>query len=169
MTTITDIEKKTRAYADARATVAAIVTELEDAIDDLKADALPDLRRRLARAGALHDELQALIEDAPELFEKPKSHVFHGIKVGYAKAKGSLTWDDEDQVVARIKKQLPDQVDVLLAKKETPVKTALAQLPAATLKKLGVEVQADGDAVVIKPQDSDIEKLAKGLLGKEAT
>lgn len=167
MTQLNDIEKKAHAYASARSALSAIVTEMNDAIDALKRDNMPRLRRNMARIGELEAELNELIEAVPELFEKPRTHVFHGIKVGYAKGKGGLAWDDEAQVVERIERLLPDQVDVLLAIRKVPVKGALQQLAARDLKRLGVEIIEAGDQVVIKPMDSDVEKLAKALMGRE--
>jgi hypothetical protein len=70
-------------------------------------------------------------------------------------------------VVARIKKHLPEQADVLIKLKETPVKDALAQLSAAELKKLGVTVSEAGDQVVVKPVDSEVDKMVDALM-KEA-
>lgn len=167
MTTLPEIEKKTLAYSQARSAMAALVAELNEARDAITRSSLPRLRRNMARIGELHDELNALIEDAPSLFEKPRTQTFHGIKVGYAKAKGGLDWDDEDAVVDRIERFLPEQADTLLATKKRPVKDALAQLPARDLKRLGVEIVEAGDQVVIRPQDSDIEKLARALMGKD--
>ncbi len=70
-------------------------------------------------------------------------------------------------MVARIKKHLPEQADVLIKLKETPVKDALAQLSAAELKKLGVTVSEAGDQVVVKPVDSEVDKMVDALM-KEA-
>lgn len=93
------------------------------------------------------------------------------MKVGYQKGKGTISFEDADSVVARIKKHLPDQADVLIKLKETPVKDALAQLSAADLKKIGVTVSEAGDQVVIKPVDSEVDKMVDALLkdvGEEA-
>ena len=67
-------------------------------------------------------------------------------------------------MVARIKKHLPEQADVLIRTKEAPVKEALAQLTAAELKKIGVTIEDAGDTVVIKPVDSEVDKLVDALL-----
>ena len=49
-------------------------------------------------SGALsYESLRALIEESPELFEKPRSVVLHGIKLGYQKGKGGIVWDDADR------------------------------------------------------------------------
>ena len=81
------------------------------------------------------------------------------VVVNYASSKA-----DADAVVARIKKHLPDQVDVLIQSKDVPVKSALAQLTAVELKKLGVSVTDAEDQIVIKTADSEIDKTVEALL-----
>jgi hypothetical protein len=94
--------------------------------------------------------------------------VLSGVKLGYQKAKGTLDYDDAEAVCARIRKHLPEQADVLIATRETPVKTALAQLPAADLKRIGVTLSDAGDQIVVKPVDSEVDKMVDALL-KDAT
>jgi hypothetical protein len=164
MTTLADIELKAKRYGDARASVSEIVSALDDAIKALKKAELPKLRRAVARAAEAHDELKALIEAAPELFIKPKTATLHGIRLGYVKGKGKIEWDDPEKVVRLIKKHFPDQADVLIATKESPVKDALNGLSAADLKKLGISVIEGGEAVFIKPVDSEVDKMVDALL-----
>ena len=164
MTQLTDIEKRAKAFADARAEVTGIVTVLNDGIDALKRDNLPALKRCIAKVAERHDNLRALIDANPQLFTKPKTVVFHGVKVGFAKGKGGIKFDDAEQVVKLIKKHLPEQADVLIITKETPAKDALAQLSAAELKKIGCTVVKTGEQVVIKPADSEVDKLVDTLI-----
>jgi phage host-nuclease inhibitor protein Gam len=164
MTQLTDIEKRAKAFADARAEVTGIVTVLNDGIDALKRDNLPALKRCIAKVAERHDNLRALIDANPQLFVKPKTVVFHGVKIGFAKGKGGIKFDDAEQVVKLIKKHLPEQADVLIITKETPAKDALAQLSAADLKKIGCTVVNTGEQVVIKPADSDVDKLVDTLI-----
>jgi phage host-nuclease inhibitor protein Gam len=164
MTQLTDIEKRAKAFADARAEVSSIVTVLNDGIDALKRDNMPALKRCIAKVAERHDNLRALIDANPQLFTKPKTVVFHGVKVGFAKGKGGISFDDEAQVVKLIKKHLPDQAEVLIITKEKPARDALAQLSAADLKKIGCTVVNTGDQVVIKPADSEVDKLVDTLI-----
>ena len=78
--------------------------------------------------------------------------------------KGAISFEDADSVVARIKKHFPDQVDVLIRTKEEPVKDALSNLSAADLKKIGVTVSEAGDKCVVKPVDSEVDKMVDALL-----
>ena len=164
MTQITDVEKRAKAYADARAEVAETVSTLNGGIEALKREYLPTLKRAVSRAADKFDNLRGLIDANPQLFQKPRTVVFHGIEVGFGKGKGGIKFDDAEQVVKLIKKHLPEQADVLIITKESPAKDALAQLSAADLKKIGCTVVNTGDAVVIKPADSEVDKLVDTLL-----
>jgi hypothetical protein len=168
MTTLSDIDRRARLYADARENLAAIVTALTGAIETLKRDALPDIKRAVARAAEHHDALAALIESAPEFFAKPKTLTLHGIRVGYAKAKGKIEWDDADAVVAAIQRYLPDQAEALIRWTARPLREAINQLDVADLKRIGCRVVDTGDQIVIKPVDSEVDKLVDALL-KDAT
>ena len=160
MTKLTDIEPTAKAYAEARAKV----TDLNSGIEALKRDHMPALKRAIAKAAEKHDQLKQLIEANPALFVKPRTVVYHGVKLGMQKGKGGISFDDAEQVVRLIKKHYPEQADVLVVTTEKPAKDALAQLTVAELKKVGCTVVDAGAAVVIKPTDSEVDKLVDTLL-----
>lgn len=164
MTSLADIEKQAKRYSDQRAVVIEIVSALNTALEALKKPEMPRLRRAVARAAELHDELKALIEATPDLFQKPKTVTFHGIRLGYIKGKGKIEWDDPDQVVRLIEKHFPEQAEVLIATSKRPIKEALNNLTAAELRRLGVAVTEGGEAVFIKPVDSAVDKMVDALL-----
>lgn len=164
MTTLNEIEQRTRLLADARAALADIVGELNAGIEAIKRERMRALKAAVARVAERHAGLRALLEEAPELFVKPRTVTFHGVKVGYQKGAGKLEWEDADQVVARIKKFFPDLADVLIATTERPAKEALEELAAADLKRLGVTVEGVEDRVLIKYTDSTIDRLVKALI-----
>ena len=164
MNQLTDIEKRAKAFADARLETAGIVTVLNTAIEELKRYNLPALKRSIAKVAERHENLKAIIDANPQFFVRPKTLVFHGVKLGFAKGKGGIQFDDSEQVVKLIRKHLPEQADVLIITKETPAKDALAQLTAAELKKIGCTVVNTGEQVVIKPADSAVDKLVDALI-----
>lgn len=168
MASLADIERSAKHYAEAREHLAGIVAAMNEGIEIIKRDHMKRLKKAVNEAAERHDALKSLIETAPGCFIKPRSVVFHGIKLGFAKGKGKIEWDDADQVVRLIKKHYPEQADVLIATSEKPAKEALANLTAAELKKLGVSVTDGGDAVFIKPADSAVDKMVDALL-KDAT
>lgn len=166
MTTLQDIEARAKRYADHRANLASQVGDLNDALAAIKRKHLPAIKRTLARVAEEQDALKALIDDAPQLFVKPRTRVLHGVKLGFAKGKGSIQFDDAERVCALIVKHLPDQADVLFTVRRKPVVAAIAQLAAADIKRIGCRVIDSGDQVVIKPVDSDVDKLVDALLDK---
>ena len=167
MSTLNQIETKTKTHALAREALAERVRELQDAIEDAKRRRLPGIKRAVEDAKATEAALRAAIEDSPELFEKPRTVIFYGIKVGFQKGKGRIEWDDDERVVTLIKRHFPDQIEALVKVTEKPLKTALAQLSVQELKKLGIEVEETGDLVVIKDTASDVDKLVTALLKEE--
>lgn len=162
-TTMTDIETRAHTYAEARETLADEVRALEDELETTKRARLTKIKRALAEAQAAHADLQAAIEGAPGLFEKPRTRVLHGIKVGIQKGKGKLTWADERRVIDRIHERMPELADTLIKCTEKPVKKALEQLDSKQLRTLGITVADAGDQIVIRPMDSDIDRLIDAL------
>jgi len=158
------IEYTIRQFADARRDLSARLQALNDEIAKAKRKALPGLREEVDVAAVLHRTLRDIIMENAGLFEKPRTQIFHGVKVGYRKMKGEITWEDNEQVVKLIRKHCPERFDSLVKTVETPLKDALAQLPAADLKKLGVTVENDSDEVFIKCTDSEIDKAVNALL-----
>jgi hypothetical protein len=164
MITIADIEALARRYAEARSALAERVQELEDEVTRLRRARMPAIRRALAIAQERRDGLAAAVAEAPELFERPKTVIFHGIRVGYQKGRGTITWEDDARVCALIRRHFPDQAESLIKVIERPLKTALAQLSTADLKRIGVQVVETGEEIVIRPVDGDLDRMIERLL-----
>ncbi len=167
MPSIGDIEKRTKEFSESRERLSTLVRSLEDEINAAKRRRLPSIKQSVKAVMERHSILKAALEEGRELFMKPKTMIFHGVKVGFQKAKGKISWADDDQVVKLIKKHLPDQADVLIKTTEKPIKNALENLPAADLKRIGVTVEETSDQVVIKSTDSEIDKFVDALLKEE--
>ena len=167
MTDLKDIETLTREYADEYQELAADVEALESQIRALKKKALPGIKRAAERAAVAKEKLKAAIEAAPQLFEKPRTRLFHGVKVGLNKAVGTIEWSDADRVRTLIERHMPEKLDVLCKVTYRPLKAAIAQLPAADIKRIGCTIVETGDQVVVKIADSDIEKLVDALFKDE--
>ncbi len=158
------IDAKARVYTEARERLAASVAELNDAIAALKRNQLPVIKRHLRRAFELENELRAMVEANPHLFTKPRTVVLHGVKLGYQKGAGGISFDDPDHVCKLIQKKLPELADVLIKNEPKPIKKALQQLTVQQLKAIGCEVEEAGDRVVVKAVDSAVDKLVTALL-----
>lgn len=161
-----DIEIQTREFMLAREALGNALAALQQRLDRIKEHTLPRLKQMAAKAAQEQSKLTNLVDSNRGLFKRPRTQVFHGVKVGLRKQKGGITWDDPKAVVERIHKIYGDGEDArsLLHITEAPDKKALEGLEVKELKKLGAEVVADSDAVQIKPVDDDVEKLINALL-----
>lgn len=168
MTSPEYIEARAKAFADARRELAAAMEELEDELRRARRRRLPRIKRLAALAAAEHDILAQAIDTNRALFVKPRSRLFHGIRVGLQKGKGKLVIASPAAVVKAIRKHFPDRLEDLVKVTETPLKGPLQRLSAADLKRLGVEIEDAGDEVLIKPADSEIDKLVEALLEEPA-
>lgn len=166
--TLADIEEIAKAYADRRALLAERLTALDAALAAVKKTHLKELKRHVALTAETQIDLKIAIDSAHHLFGKPKTRIFHGIKVGLRKGKGKMEWEDDAALVALIKKKFPDHIAELIITTEKPSAIGLEDLDAAELRKLGVTVEDAGDQVVVKAVETDIERLVKALL-KSAT
>ena len=100
-----------------------------------------------------------------EMFERPKTKVLHGIKVGFRKGTGKLSWFDEQEVVANIRKRFDEKAwPTYLKTTVTPIKASLNALPAVDARKLGVTITEAHDQVVVEPVQGDAEAMAETLL-----
>lgn len=164
MSDLDSISKQTDAFAAARQLLAERVTALNEGMTQLRRQHMAGIKRALAKAAEAEAELREMVRSSSPIFVKPRTRVIAGVKVGFQKGKGVMNIPDAAAVVARIKKHLPEQADILIATKETPVKDALAQLDGADLKKLGITITDAGDQVVVKPVDSEVDKMVDALL-----
>ena len=163
--TIAEIEHCTRLYAAAHKALAERVAALQETLDAAKRAALPEIRAAVNKAAEREAELQRLIEAGAGHFEKPRTHIFHRIKIGFRKGSGGIGWEDDAHVVALIKKHFPKaQAELLIRTTEKPIAKALAELEVSELKRIGCTIESTGDVVVIKPTDGDVDKIVAALL-----
>lgn len=162
--TLESIETLAGDLADKRERLAEAVRAAQAEIDAVRSRVMPRLRRRIAAVATAETALRKAVIDGAEHFVKPRTRVFHGFRVGWRKGKPVLVMSDPEKVVELIDKHLANQVDTLIAETRKPVKSALAQLDARTLKKIGVRISDGVDEPVVEPTDRDIEGLTKALL-----
>jgi hypothetical protein len=167
MTTLADIEALTNAYEESREELKNRVWLLNEDIVRLKKERMPAIREAISETANRKQVLHLAVAESRGLFVKPKTRIIMGIKVGFAKLKGKLSWDSEKSVIERIKARFKDEKARRLYIKTTekPIKKNLEKLPADELKKLGITVSETGDGVVIQPTSNEIDKLVDALLG----
>ncbi|WP_111747650.1 host-nuclease inhibitor Gam family protein [Salinisphaera orenii] len=163
---LSDVEKHTQAYAAKRDTLSARVAAMSDEIEAIKRRKLPGIKKAVAAAADARSALEAAIEANRESFAKPKTLIIAGVRVGLAKGKGRIVFDDERLVLDRIYRQFPQQSAELIKVTEKPVRSALERLSTADLKRLGCSVEDTDDQIVIKPTDGETDKIVSALLAE---
>lgn len=161
---MTHIDTLTREFSKARAELVSIATDLRDELEAAKRRHLKRLKRAVTDVAAAQSLLTHAIDAAPDLFDKPRSVVLHGIKVGLQKSQDTLDWTDAKRVAELVNEHLPDQRDVLIEVTYKPVVAALKQLDGETLTRIGVRHTPGKDSVLIKPVDGGVDKLVAALL-----
>jgi len=162
-----EIETLTRQFGEAYDSLGAEVGVLTERMEAAKREHLPRLKGLVRAVAERKAKLAAAIDAAAELFVRPRTLVCHGIKVGLQKGKGTLAFDDAETLCTRIAKIYAgdqEKVASLVTLKSVPNRTALAELPASELRRLGVTIEGAGDQVVIKPTDGEVEKVVSALL-----
>ncbi len=163
------IENRTKGYADAHKALSETVADMNNQIDDIKRKNMKLLKKQVADAAQKHHDLQTEIEPNQQHFTAPRSITFYGIKVGMQKKKGTISYKSPEQVIKLMRKIFSEkECDLLIKTEEKPIKTAIDKLAVADLKKIGCTVTADTDQVLIKPADSNVDKVVAALI-KEAT
>lgn len=166
MSSMQEIEKLSSTFAARREALAGAMLAFQEDQSAVQRKHFGRLRRLAIGMKLAEAELKAAIGEAPELFARPRTVIFHGIRVGLAKGRGKIEWDDDARVVKLIRRHCADQVELLIKVTEKPLKEGLAQLSVEELKKLGVTVESTGDVVFVKPVDSEIDKALKALIQK---
>ena len=158
------MERLCRGYADARGALEEVAEEIDRARRHAVRRRVRRLRNRAAEASAARDALEREIEASPQLFDRPRTRSFEGVKVGFQKQKGSCVVADAARTMQLVRKHLPDREEDLVNVKETLAKAGLTKLTGGELKKIGVHVTDAVDKIVIATAASEVEKLVDALL-----
>lgn len=161
--TLTDFQKITKPYADARGELAEIVSDLTAQIEALKRAKMSRIKELVAKAAEKGVVLRSAIEAHAELFQDPRTVIFYGIKIGMQKGRGGIEWDDDDRVLQLIRKHYGEESE-LIRRVEKPDKRMLKDLPVDELKRVGCRVVNTTDEVVCRPVNDEVDKLVDALL-----
>lgn len=170
MTTITldniraSAERLAAAHVATTARASLLQDEIKTAVTPIYERHRSGLDAAAEEEARARDDLQQLLEAAPQLFKKPRSLVINGVRAGYRKEEDSLDFADEKAVIARIRALYPDLADLLIRSEESLVLDALPQLDAKARRSVGISLITGADRSFITVGDSDVEKLAKTLI-----
>jgi hypothetical protein len=162
------IEKMTGDYASAKRDLDDLVAEIAEKTEALKREYSPKLKLVMSRIAKRHEVLYRSIAENPELFQKPKTQIFEGIKVGFMAGKGSLSMEDEQLTVELIKEHLPKQAKILIKTVEEPNVAAIKKLPTEQMELINVEIVGKEDKVVISPVDTTVGRILNSLIKVQA-
>jgi phage host-nuclease inhibitor protein Gam len=166
MMTLNEIEALTTQFAEAHQERVFLEAEIGDLVKSIEVKYGPRLRATRSKVEHRLKKLYDAVDQAPDLFKSPRTRTWAQVKVGYEKGKGGIVFGDPDQVVVLIKRHFADQAKRLIHTRECPNKEGLESLTVADLKRVGCEVAAAGDRVVIRPPKWDTDKLVAGLIKK---
>ena len=173
-TTLAEIEAATKNYADNRDLCILRVQELNDELEQVKRKYLGGIKQAAADTAAAKEQLASLVDTSRHLFEKPKTIIISGIRVGLKKGSGKTIIEDDENTLRLLHKHVPaKELTKYIEIVEKLRKKNLGELDAATLKKCGVrafkEAHEHGDIVFIKAADSEIDKLVNAILKEGET
>ena len=153
------------AHAELGESIKRILDTVESQIRAVIDQNLPAVRE-LARAYAVSEaeiieQLHAAVGD----FQKPRTRIFSGIKVGFQTGKGSVVFDEgnEQAVIDRILELKPEQMSALIRTEMSVNKDAVKRLAPETLARIGCTIDKPENEVVFSSVDGEIEKLFKTL------
>jgi hypothetical protein len=167
--TLATIETACQRYDAEAEKLDSMIAALEADLDAVKKKHLRALKGQAAVVATREAELRNDIEARPELFRKPRTVIFHGVKAGFTDSKGKLVWDLEDEeLVGLLKRKFKtdDEWKDYVIEKLSPSKDALRTLDADTQAKLGLRIEGAGDTVVLKRTAGDVEKMMDKLIEK---
>jgi len=169
-TTLTEIRTAAKRLAETHresiTRASALEKAIAEAITPIYEIHLVGIDAAADEEAAARADLQQLIDAAPQLFTRPRSVTVDGVKCGYRKKEDELDWDDEANVIARIRAlpQLSEFAPVLIRTEETLVAGALAELDAISKRRIGIRLIHGVDQSFITFTDSDVEKMVKAIL-----
>ncbi len=170
MANLQNIERLSGEYAENYGALEGLVAEMERHIEHVREKHLPGIKKAVRATVASHSKLKEAIEGNPQLFEKPKTRTFNGVKCGLKKGKGKLEFKySEERTIEKIEQLFPGDAYEgleLIQASYSIRKTALSRMEVADLKRLGVTIDDTGDEVVIKVMDSEGAKLVQAYLNE---
>ncbi|HEY0966961.1 MAG TPA: host-nuclease inhibitor Gam family protein [Opitutaceae bacterium] len=168
-TALKEIEALAFRYSNDRSELTALATAMDNEMRAVVARYRSNLNRLAAKAEVSQKNLREAVEAHPELFVKPKTIAFAGIKVGYGKGRGTATWEDDATLIKRIRSFFPAEVaETYIRTMEEPIVDALKELDGKTLARLGVTIETTGECVIIKAVEASADKLVKRILKEGA-
>lgn len=163
-----ELDSLANKYAHAHEELFLLLREYKKSVDAIHSAYFPQLRKAADVVKVAEAKLKLGVEDSRDLFVDPRSMMLWGVKFGFRKQKGKIVWDDPDEVVERLRKQFAADAEQYIRTTFRPDSAALNRLPVGDLRKLGVRVVEDTDAVFVTPARTHVDKEVEALLREPA-
>lgn len=160
---LANIEGLCSKYSTAANALNDRVIKLNKKIETITQNAKAEIDELTKKCVQTRQKLHDAIDKNADLFEKPRTQIFSGIKVGMQAGAPTLEMD-ESKTCELILKKMPEQKTILIKTTSKPVATALKNLDNKQLKSIGV-TRIDGkDSVVLKATDTAVNKSVEAHL-----
>jgi hypothetical protein len=161
---LAEIEKQTTDYGTAKRELDELVAEISERTETLKREFMPKLKAVMGKIAKKHETLYRSIADNVDLFEKPRTQIFEGIKVGLMKGKGKVFIEDEELTIKLIRKHLPEQEEYLIKTTYELIKSTIKKLSEKDMAKINVAIIDKDDRIVIESIDTTVQKILNSLI-----
>ena len=166
MDQLKNIEKLCIQYAAARDALAEVSGEIKEERRKIVRARLRSLRARASAVSDFRAQLMEAIGEAREVFKKPRTRVLHGVKVGWRKQPGRISYSSAPFVIEKIRKKIPDRAPDLIRIRESLHSESLRKMSARELAAIGVAVEAIDDEIVVSHPADLIDQLVDVLIGE---
>jgi hypothetical protein len=157
-----DIISLARKFAATRSKLAHLVDHIRRGQQRIVDNNRAKLKSLVNATNTSQALLATAIAEHPELFEKPRTVVVDGVRIGLTTGKSGYDIPNEETTIALIKRHLGTG---FLHVRESISREALDAMDDDQLKRIGVHRKpVDPNVIVIKPTDSAVDKLVKALL-----
>ncbi len=168
MKSLSEIEAQAKKYSEANNELAGVIEDMETEINRVKNDYLKKLQPLADTVSIEKSLLKVMIDESRLIFVKPKTYVFHGVKVGLQNSKGGIKVLDEAKTIELIKKNMPDIAENMVKTSESLIKESLKLLSEIDLLKINCQKTPSVETVLIKSNRDEVEKFIDAMI-KENT
>lgn len=162
--TIEIIEDSCRAVADARNALRSQHEKMQQELERVHRQYRPGLLLLIERWQNARADLLADLEVNAELFTRPRTQTFSGVKVGFTTQQSVVEFDDEQLLIEKIEKRFAKKTAAHFVKTEKTIrKKALYGLPQADHDALGIRMTEQNDKIVLTDIEGEFDKLIKAL------
>ncbi len=161
---ITDIQQLTKEYSIPYNQLQEYLSQMREDIESVRKKYLGLIKTTSVEIAEKVDILQNAILSNSHLFEKPRTQVFSGMKVGLQLKKESYKVPDEERTIKLIEKHFEDEKEFFIDTKKSVKKSALKELSDDELEKIKVIKSEPEDQVVIKSADDIVNKMIDAII-----